>query len=437
MTDRTQAWPHPARAWWAVGVLTFAYVVSFIDRTAMSLLIEPIKADLKLDDVQIALLQGAAFGVFYTVMGLPLGWLADRTHRVRLVAIGAGLWCAATAACGLSHNFVQMFLARIGVGVGEAALSPAALSIISDNFPKERRGVPIAVYSMAVSLGAGLALVIGGGVIQMVNAAPPIHLPVIGQLAGWQTVFLVIGLGGLVLLPLMATVREPARRNEGAPRQSEAESGRLWPYLVQNRDFFLRHYGGLAVCSLLIAGVLAWAPAYFMRVHGWSAGETGLRYGLMFMICGPIGTVGAGYLATLLARKGVNGAPLIITGGGVILAAVPLTLATLADSGWVALAWFYPAMVLFASPGGVAVQALQEVCPNNLRGQASALYFFAANIIGLTFGPLIVAWLTQHLFQDPMALGKSLAVLAATVGPVSGLILMSGLKGYRRMTAGR
>lgn len=434
-------WPHPARAWWAVAVLTFAYIVSFIDRTAMSLLIEPIKADLNLSDVQIALLQGAAFGVFYTVMGLPLGWLADRKNRIRLIMVGATLWCLATALCGLARNFAQMFLARIGVGVGEAALSPSALSIISDNFPKERRGLPIAVYSMAVSLGTGLALVIGGGVIQMVNAAPPISLPVIGAVAGWQAVFIVIGLGGLTLIPLLATVREPARRNEdiapGAGVSAEIEKPRLWPFLLANRDFFGRHYGGLAICSLLIAGVLSWAPAYFIRVHGWSAGETGLRYGLMFMICGPLGTVGAGYLSGVLARRGVRGAALMITGGGVLLATLPLALAGFAVDGWTALTWFSLAMVLFAAPGGVAVQALQEVCPNALRGQAAALYFFAANMIGMTFGPLIVATLTEQVFSDPMAIGKSLGVLAIVVGPVSGLILLSGYRGYRRMTAAK
>lgn len=428
-----QAWPNPARAWWAVGVLTFAYIVSFIDRTAMSLLIEPIKADLNLSDVQIALLQGAAFGVFYTVMGLPLGWLADRKSRVKLIMIGAGLWCIATAMCGLSKNFVQMFMARIGVGVGEAALSPSALSIISDNFPKERRGLPIAIYSMAVSLGTGLALLIGGWVIQLITDAPPIVLPIIGVLAGWQAVFFIIGIGGIVLIPLMMTVKEPVRRNDDII-EMPTERPKLWPFLFKNRDFFGRHYGGLAVCSLLIAGVLAWAPAYFIRVHGWTPAETGFRYGLMFMICGPLGTVGAGYLSGVLTRRGVRGAALMITGTGVLLATIPLAMAGFAADGWTALAWFCIAMVLFAAPGGVAVQALQEVCPNALRGQAAALYFFAANMIGMTFGPLIVATLTEKVFGNPMALGWSLGVLALVIGPISGLILLSGLKGYRRMT---
>ncbi|MGH8237396.1 MAG: MFS transporter, partial [Steroidobacteraceae bacterium] len=168
-TDTPLAWPPPARAWWTVAVLTFTYIISFVDRTILGLLIEPIKVELSLNDTQIGLVQGMAFGLFYAVMGLPLGWLADRTSRRGLIAVGAALWCAATAACGLASSFVQLFLARIAVGVGEAALSPAAMSIISDSFPKERRAVPIGVYAAAAALGAGLALIVGGTVIQLVS----------------------------------------------------------------------------------------------------------------------------------------------------------------------------------------------------------------------------------------------------------------------------
>lgn len=428
-----KAWPHPARAWWTVGVLTFAYIVSFVDRTAMSLLIGPIQADLRFNDVQLALLQGAAFGLFYTLMGLPLGWLADRVSRVRLIAAGVALWCLATAACGISRNFAQMFLARIGVGVGEAALSPAAVSLISDNFPSDRRGLPIAVYTMAVSLGAGLALVIGGLVIQAVNEAPAIHLPVLGELAGWQAVFIIIGLGGAILLPMLATVPEPERRNEKAPGSGEREAVGLWAFLLGNRRFFGVYYAGVAGCALLISGVMAWAPAFFMRAHGWTAPETGLRYGLVVMVFGPLGTIGAGYLATRLARRGLVGAPLIVCGAVMLLASPPLILAALASNGWAALAAFALATVFLAAPGGVAIQTLQDVCPNALRGRATALYFLSANIVGLTFGPLIAAALTVHVFGDPVDTGKSLAALSVMAGPITAALLFSALKPYRKL----
>ena len=200
------AWPSAARAWWTVAVLTLTYIVSFVDRTILGLLIEPIKTDLALTDTQIGLVQGLAFGLFYAVMGLPLGWLADRISRRGLIAIGAALWCAATAACGLASTFVQLFAARIGVGIGEAALSPAAMSMISDSFPKERRAVPIGVYAAAAAVGAGFALIVGGSVIQLVSHHDALVLPGIGEVARWQAAFIVVGLGGLVLLPFLASM---------------------------------------------------------------------------------------------------------------------------------------------------------------------------------------------------------------------------------------
>lgn len=248
----------PCRAWWTVGVLTFAYIVSFVDRTALSLLIGPIQADLEFSDIELALLHGAAFGIFYAIMGLPLGWLVDRLPRVPLIAAGVALWCLATAACGLSRTFGHMFVARIGVGVGEAVLSPAALSLISDNFPRERRGLPIAVYSMAASLGTGLALIIGGLLISAINSAPPIHLPLLGELAGWKAVFIIIGLGGAVLLPLLATVAEPPRRSETDTGTTAARGG-LWTFLIERRRFFGVYYAGVGACALLIYGIMAWA----------------------------------------------------------------------------------------------------------------------------------------------------------------------------------
>lgn len=187
-------WPSAGRAWWQVIVLTIAYIVSFVDRTIISLLVEPIKADLGIGDTQIALLQGVAFGLCYAIMGFPLGWLADRRSRRGLIAAGSTLWGVATAWCGAAGSFTQLFMARVGVGVGEASLSPAALSTISDLFPREKRGLAIGFYTMAVSLGSGLALILGGAVLAWVATFPRISVPLLGPLAPWRMAFVSVGL---------------------------------------------------------------------------------------------------------------------------------------------------------------------------------------------------------------------------------------------------
>lgn len=203
-----------ARAWSALAVLMLAYTVSFVDRTILSLLIPPIQRDLGISDTQVSLLAGFAFAIFYTLMGIPLGRIADRYNRRNLIAVGITVWCLMTAACGLARTYWELFLARVGVGIGEAALSPAAYSMISDLFPRDQLGRAIAIYSIGLPIGSGVALLIGALVVGMVANVPPITLPLVGTLYAWQLTFLLVGLPGLIVALLVLALREPQRRDQ-------------------------------------------------------------------------------------------------------------------------------------------------------------------------------------------------------------------------------
>ena len=424
-------WPSPARAWWTVAVLTLAYIVSFVDRTILSLLIEPIKADLDLTDTQIGLLQGLAFGLFYAVMGVPLGWLADRASRRRVIAAGAALWCAATAACGLASTFAQLFLARIAVGIGEAALSPAAMSMISDSFPKERRAAPIGTYAAAGGVGAGIALIVAGTVIQLVATQDTLTLPGLGAVARWQAAFVLIGVGGLVLLPLLATVHEPGRRNESTT--AGAEHGIL-RFVGQHADFMVRHYAAVSIYSIVIYATLYWVPAYFIRVHGWTPGETGVRYGLVLLTFGGGGTVLGSIVAGWLAKRRVACAPIWVTVAGMTFSGPLLAQAAWTGDAWTALTWYAPALLFMTLPGGTAIQVIQEAVPNRLRGQASAIYYLTISLVGSTIGPLAVGMLTDRMFEDPLRLGSSLAVVALVVAPATAVLAATTRAPFSRLT---
>lgn len=432
VSTRPADWPSPGRGWFAVGVLTLGYTVSFIDRTILSLLIDPIKADLLLSDTQIALLQGLAFGLFYTVMGMPLGWLVDRTSRRRVIGIGVTFWCLMTAACGLAQNFWHLFLARMGVGAGEACLSPAAISMIGDYFPPERRAFPISVYSMASAIGAGLALMVGGVVIDMVSRGPPVSLPLIGIVAPWQATFIIVGLAGLIVVLLLAFVSEPVRRDALI---KEAPGEGLVGHLKRYPAFHLLHLGGMACYTMLIYGVLSWMPAFFMRTFAWTPGEVGMRYGLVVMIFGGAGLSFAGWLSSHLSRKGVEAASLKITGLSILLVTPLLIAAGLASTGWMAVAILAPAMLFFTASGGIAVAALQEAAPGRLRGRVAALYYFVLGVVGLTVGPLTVALFTDYVFGDPNALGPALALTALTVAPLAGTLVLLSIKPFKRVLA--
>ncbi len=230
--------PSLGYAWYVVIVLTAIYMLSFVDRQILSLLVGPIKRDLAISDTRIGLLQGLSFALFYTVMGLPLGRAADKRNRRNLIAGCVLVWSLFTGLCSVAKSFWTLFLTRIGVGVGEAGLSPAAYSMLADYFPSERLGVAISIYYMGVFLGSGAALLVGGSIVDALVRSPLITLPLLGTIASWRVTFLLVGLPGLVFAALVYTVREPLRRDllkaaDGRTAQlslgqSIAEMGRRW-----------------------------------------------------------------------------------------------------------------------------------------------------------------------------------------------------------------
>ena len=201
----------PRRSWYIVGVLTVAYTCSFIDRSVLGLMVGPIRDELGITDTQFSLLQGLAFAIFYTLLGIPIARLADRTNRRNIVAAGIALWSLMTALCGLARSFGSLFMARVGVGVGEAALAPAAFSLITDLFPRKKVGRAIGTYQTGLFVGYGLSVILGGWLVGTLEQGPPLELPLLGELSAWRATLVIVGLPGLVIALLCLTFREPAR----------------------------------------------------------------------------------------------------------------------------------------------------------------------------------------------------------------------------------
>src|SRR5713101_6295344 len=244
VSPRTEApYPDASYSWYVVGVLTLVYVFSFIDRQIMSLLVRPLRRDLNISDTQVSILMGLGFAIFYTLCGIPLGRLADTRSRRSIIAAGLVAWRFFTALCGLARNFGQMLLWRIGVGVGEASLSPSAYSLITDYFPKERLATAISVYSMGIYIGAGMSYLLGGLVVRLALAQEAWMLPLVGAVRPWQVIFLAVGLPGVLAALLLYTVREPVRRGilKGA---SAIPSSQVFAYILENKSTFLCHNVG-------------------------------------------------------------------------------------------------------------------------------------------------------------------------------------------------
>jgi MFS family permease len=423
-------WPSPGYAWYTTGVLMIAYTLSYIDRQILSMLVGPIKADLGISDTQIGLLQGFAFAVFYTFVGIPMGRLADRGDRRRIIAWGIFFWSIATAACGLAKNFWQLFLARVGVGVGEAALSPAAYSMLADYFPPHQRGRALGVYSMGVYLGIGLAAIIGGAVVAGLGERPPLQVPLVGELAAWHVAFLVVGLPGVVLALWVRTLREPARRGLAAGAPAQVPLAEVMGFLRAHWTLFGGHFVGFSLLALAFNAVAFWMPPYLQRVHGMSPGEFGTPFGLILAVAGAAGIYGGGALADLLRRRGFADAELW-PGIASALAIWPLgVLTTQAGDGWTALAWFAAFMFASSFPFAAAASGLQAVSPNRLRGQVSALYLFAINLAGIGLGSFLTGFVNDYVYADEARVGDSLTWIVTVAAPLSALLLFAARRPY-------
>ncbi len=441
MIDKTQEksdsnieqYPEGWYSWYVVSILTLAYIVSFIDRQILNLLVEPIKADMHLSDTQISLLMGLAFGIFYTFMAIPLGRLADRKSRRMIIACGITVWCFMTAACGLARNYLQLFIARIGVGVGEAALTPSALSLITDYFPKDKRGRAIGFYNMGISLGVGIAMIFGGYVIHYVQHASPWVLPVVGELYQWQSVFIIVGLPGLLIAALMLTVKEPSRKGllKTGENSSALSIRYILNYLLERRRVFISLFVGMSVVTILGYAYFSWVPTMFIRTFAWSIKDVGLTYGLILLVFGPIGVNFAGWLADKLHKKGYTDAHLRTVLCGVLISLPGATLMPLMPTETLAVVMLIPANLGPAIATAAGASSLMMIIPNQMRGQVSALYLFVISILGLTLGPTAVALVTDYVFADESALRYSIAVVSFISACVSSVLLYYCLRYYR------
>lgn len=429
MHNNNNGYPSSARAWATVAILMVAYVLSFVDRQILNLLVEPIRRDLAINDTQMSLLMGLSFALFYTVCGIPLGRVADTRSRRGLIAVGILFWSAATAACGMAKMYWQFLLCRIGVGVGEAALSPAAYSLIADSFPAERRATAISVYSMGVYLGSGLAFLVGGLVIQFASAQGDVTLPVLGEVRPWQLIFLILGVAGVFFTLLMLAIKEPVRRGAGAGVAVPlSEVGR---YIRANRRTVLLHNFGFAGLAFAGYGSSAWIPTFYIRTYGWDAGQVGIVYGCIVAVFGCLGIVFGGRLADLMAKRGRSDANMRV-GLYAALGALPMVvLFPLMDTAFWASMLLAPAVFCLSMPFGVAPAAIQEIMPNSMRGQASAIYLFVITLIGLGVGPTAVALVTDFVFADDNALRYSLLIVTTLAVLMSIILLAKSLKPYR------
>lgn len=371
--------------YYALGLMTTAYTLNFLDRQILAILQEPIKRELHLSDSQLGLLTGFTFALFYILLGLPIARWADRGIRRNILALAIGVWSFMTALCGLVHNYFQLLLARIGVGIGEAGGSPPAYSMISDIFPQKDRATAFGVYGMGVNLGILAGFLTGGWV---------------NQFFGWRAAFLVAGIPGVLLALLVrATLKEPQRRYSAPETTEQAEKAppvsevlrHLWAYRTFRHMVF-----GTSLLSFAAYGMFNWFPSFLVRTYGMTTGVIGTWLALILGIGGALATLGGGYLSDRLGRRDARWYSWITVLA--YLASLPLLFATfLVQDARVAL-------LCFVIPGAVAqvcvpplLAVTHNLVENRMRALSTAIVLFILNMLGLGLGPLAIGILSDHL----------------------------------------
>lgn len=419
----THAFPSSRAGWVLVTMLMIAYVFSYTDRVILSILVEPIKQDLQLSDLQIGLLLGPAFAIFYATMGLPFGWLADRHRRTWIIGGGFVLWSMATFASGMARNFTALFTARMGVGVGEATLSPCAMSLIADSFPKERRGKPIAIYSMGIVVGSSIAFLLGAFVLGWTRHAELPALPLVGVLEPWQVVFIAIGAVGLLPALPFFLMREPKRIIGQTVDKTLEGTGMLDVIRYVGRNWKIYATFMTLVCLMItVAYAGYWNPAMFERTFGWSGEKYSLINGIVTLPVGVPVYFAAGWLSDHFTARGKRMAPLSIMIAGTLIMVPLYALTPLMPDGVSAFVVLTLGGVGIMSITAVSVTALLNITPASIRGQMVALYYMTMSLCGLFVGPTTVGFLSQEVYGEAH-LNYALATVPILFGIVPILLI--------------
>lgn len=428
------SYPSASVAIYALSVFFLAALVSYTDRLILNLLVDSIRRDLMLTDAQISYLQGAAFAIVYGAIGLPLGRYADRHNRRNMIVCGVGFWTLATAACGFAGGFSQLFLARMCVGIGEAALAPAVMSMIPDFFPPARRGTAIGLFIAGQIMGGGAANVLGGALIGLFAGGGSAAIPLLGHLTPWRAVLVSLSLPGVLVAILLARVAEPRRQETLGTMVSSSAKERyriLGGYFLDNRFTFILLFGALALDNVRGYGTDAWMPSLLIRKFELSGARTGTLLGLTLLVSAGVGAVVGGVAADWLQRKGRPDAALRLALGAIVGEALLSAFPLLPDV--TAVITGYGAYTLVAAMVATAgITAAQNAIPSEMRGIGTAVQASLFTLIGLSLGPTLVAWTTQFVYHDSKLVGLSILTVALPTLVAMAALLWCSLPHYRR-----
>ena len=401
-------------------ILMAMNIVAYLDRSILSLAAPDVRADLGLSHVELSILLGVGFVLFFVILGIPFGWLVDRVSRRWVIHVGILVWSVAASAAGLARDFWTLLVARFGVGAGEATLHPAAYSMITDSVPPRRLAFAMTLYGGSSGLGAAVSVAVGGLLLGWAREHGVFELALLGTLQPWQLVLLLSGLPGLVLAYAVFLVPEPVRRDVLATKTVQAPEG-FAAFVRARWTFYVPAVLGFSILQICAYSFASWQPTHMVERFGWEIGDVGLALSIG-MIGAFAGSFVSGWLVDGLAARGVVDAPLRWAAGASLFCGAFIGTAFLVDDAILCVGLVVIGQLPIALIGIVST-ALQQVTPNEYRGRVSAIYLLFGNLIGFGAGPYLPAALTDYVFHDDAALGLSVAITCFAATPVAALLL--------------
>lgn len=424
------SWPSPVVSWYGLVVLMATSIIAILDRQVLNLMVDPIRASMGFTDVQIGVLQGPAFMIFYTLLGFPIGWLIDRTHRLRLISAGILIWTLGTMGCGVATNYQEMLVARAVVGMGEAVVGPGAISLLADYFSPSKRPLAMSIHGTANMFGMGFALLAGGVLLSLANEFGPVSFAGFDNIDSWRLVFLMVAAPGFVIALLALTAREPKRQEVKSDGRIALQLG---SWLLSAKNWIIPHFIAICLVAIVSYAFMSWLPTYFIRGYKWEPADVGVLTGFQFVLLGPIGILSGGFAVRLFQSKGEKDGAIrvlrLLTG----LLGTSLVALAFSWSPLIAVASASAAILFASALPVVSILALQQATPNEFRGRLSAIYFIVTNLVGYSVGPLVTAALTQYVFGNPNQIGQSLGVLGALGAPAAILLFTAAAGPFRNL----
>lgn len=431
MHDTTE---HPSQsstfyAWYVALIFGLANFISFLDRYFINLVLDPIRETFGLTDTQVGWLVGPAFMAFYLLAALPIGKLADTYSRKRLIAAGVLGWSFSTAACGGANGYAGIVAARMGIGLGEATLTPSAVSVLSDYHPARRLARAVSLFTACGTLGASAAMIGGGYFLGWASQFGTIALPILGDREPWQIAFLLLGLPGILLsLLIILTIREPKRRGK-TDKTPKASWSHTFAYLRAHPKATLMVVAGFSVISAGSGG--SWIPTFFGREYGLKPSEFGPILGMIQLFCGAGGVLFGGFCADYFRGKGYADATVRVAIAALCVVLPCELIMPNAGSAELSYLFYGLAMFFMMMCFGCSTPSMAMIAPPEMRSQLVTVYLLAGNLVGLGLSPVLVPLITDYVFGDPQALRYSLTIVCGVLIGCALIMLILSRQAFR------